>query len=138
MWWLEQSFDKISMTSWLCSTVKPVYSEHHGNRPNSIHYIEVLHWLNCRIYAAIFINDRTKFEQKIKMTTNSHYGYYTIKLCLHTNFYKYFHPVCFFLILHLHQHLMHSLDLKTVPNVVYRREISPVYSISSGPQRCVI
>jgi hypothetical protein len=48
------------------------------------------------------------------------------KFCLYINLYKYYRHVCFFFILHLHQHLMHSLDLKTVDKVVYQRENSSV------------
>jgi tRNA uridine 5-carbamoylmethylation protein Kti12 len=48
------------------------------------------------------------------------------KLCPYTNLYKSFRHVCFFLILNLYQHLMCSLDLKTVDKDVYRRENTSV------------
>ncbi len=46
------------------------------------------------------------------------------KLCLYINLYKYYRRVCFFFISNLHEHLMYSLDLKTVDKVVYRRKNS--------------
>jgi hypothetical protein len=48
------------------------------------------------------------------------------KLCLYINLYKYYRQVCFFFIWNLYQHLMYTLELKTVDKVVYRRENSSV------------
>ncbi len=58
-------------------------------------------------------NKRVKITAVVKIRSKHH-------LC--TNSHKQFLHVCFFFILNFHQHLMYSLDLKTVDKVVYRRE----------------
>ncbi len=72
------------------------------------------------------INDRPKFEQRVKIATKSRCRYDTTKALSIHYFVRIFSSSLLCFILNLHQHLMYSLDLKTMDKVVCQIENSSV------------